>query len=491
MNPLRPLTARAHSELLRELIGLERSGQFDLAFQELRGVWDNTAEQPNVDNLDAPLAAETYLRCGALIGFLGHVRQIPTAQERSKNLLTKARTIFLEVYDLGKIAECENYLALAYWRTGEINEAQSWVEEAQSHELSEESHVALYSFVIRDLILLSQKKFVEVSANFAILEKVFESRADDFLIGSLYNNFGVAAKNLGNAVGALNALEKARDFFTASGNKIQIALAENNLSQLYKDQRLFARAHASIDRATQLFKEIKDRTREGFSLDTKALIFFDQGKFKEALQTVDKAIGILGLSENYAYLTETIATKARIQLFSNDFSTATLTLLEAVDLAKVRIGEKAAMNLISDFEQSLKQRNEEKKPAQDQVERAGIASDDLQLVLPKSLSHYEDYQGIWISNSDLEQYGLARGSLAIVVRDKVRRGDLIALIELSSDLVSCGLYDSDFGIVCLEALGSEPQLFDESDVKILGKIVGVCKKEKNTDGTLEVLALGL
>ena len=158
------------------------------------------------------------------------------------------------------------------------------------------------------------------------------------------------------------------------------------------------------------------------------------------------------------------------------------------------------MRLIREFEQSLQDRNiardKQNRNAPRQMQsvennRSGLASEDLKLVLPTSLSQYDDYQGIWISNSDLEQYGLARGSLAIVVPHKVLRGDLIALIELSSDLVSCGVYDSDFGIVCLEALGSEPQLFDESDVKILGKIVGVCKTEKNPDGTLEVVPLDI
>jgi len=79
----------------------------------------------------------------------------------------------------------------------------------------------------------------------------------------------------------------------------------------------------------------------------------------------------------------------------------------------------------------------------------------------------------------------------VVVPDKVRRGDLVALVELSNDLVSCGFYDSDFGIVCLEAGGSEPQLFDKSDVKILGKIVGVCGGSKNADGTLDVRPIDL
>lgn len=490
MKPFRPQTARSHADLLRELIGLERTGQFDQALHELRGIWENTTEQPNVDNLDIRSTAETYLRCGALIGFLGHFRQIPTAQERSKNLLTDARSLYLEIYDPEKIAECENYLALAYWRTGETNESQSWIDESQSHELPEICDVRLYSYVIRDLILLSKRKFVEVCSNFPALEEQFGEGADSFLAGSVYNNFGIAAKNLGNTTAALHALEKARDLFASSGNKNQIALAENNLSQLYKVERRFEDAHAAIDRATGLFKETKDRTREGFSLDTKALIYLEERKFAEALEAIDRAIAILGRSENYAYLAETIASKAKIQLFSDDFSTATLTLLEAVDLARVRISEKAALNLIGEFEQVLHTRNSEKRRPIE-TERTGIASGDLKLILPSSIAHFDEFQGVWINNSDLERYGLVRGSLAVVVPCNVARGDLVALVELESDLVSCGFYDKDFGIVCLEASGGEPQLFNQSDIKILGRIVGVCDVSDTPNEAMKVRALDL
>ena len=490
MNPLHPRTARAHSELLREAFALERSGQFDQALQELRVVWEDVTAQPDITGLDARSAAETYLRCGALIGFLGHIRQIPTAQERSKNLLTEARSLFLEIYDPEKIAECENYLALAYWRTGESNEATSWVEEAQSHKIAEKCDARLYSCVIRDLILLSQKKYVEVCANFPSTEHLFFDVEDAFLSGSVYNNYGIAVKNLGNTGAALPALEKARDLFTSSGNKLQIALAENNLSQLYKAKKKFAQAHAAVDRAIELYQETKDRTREGFTWDSKALIYLDQGKYAEALETVDKGIAILGKSENYAYLAETIATKARIQLYTDDFSTATLTLLEGVELAKFRISEDAAMNLIRDFERSFIERNAGRDQSE-HSERSGIASGNLKVILPPSLAHFDEYQGVWITNSDLEPYGLSRGSLAIVVPATVRQGDLVALIELENDLVSCGFYDADFGMICLEAGGSEPQLFDTSDVKVLGRIVGVCEVNGNADEALEARALDL
>ena len=492
MKPLRPRTARrAHSELLREIFDLERSGQFDQALHQLRGVWDNTTEPPVTSDLDPRLTAETYLRCGALIGFLGHIRQIPTAQERSRNLLTDARSLFLQMYDVEKIAECENYLALAYWRTGECNEAMSWIEEAQSRELSDVCDARLYSHVIRDLILLSQKRFVEVCSNFAEHKHLFGEGSDAFLSGSVYNNFALAARNLGDRSAALLALEKARDLFTSSGNKLQIALTENNLSFLYKTERRFAMAHKAVDRSIELYREIKDRTREGFTWDTKALIYFDEGKFAEAMETVERAVSILGKSENYAYLTETIGTKAKIQLYTDDFSTATLTLLEAVELAKMRISEEAATNLVRNFEAALEERNAApRRPSE--PERAGIAAaGDLKLILPSSLANFEDYQGVWITNSDLESHGLLRGSLAIVVPCSVRRGDLVALVEIENEQVSCGFYDRDFGIVCLEAGNSEPQLFNESDVRILGKIVGVCDTTEATEGTMKVRSLDL
>ena len=485
MNPLHPRPTRAQA-LLNELFALERTGMFEQALRELENIWEDTTQAPNVDGLDARSAADVYLRCGALIGFLGHARQIPTAQERSKNLLTEARTLFLEIYQPQKIAECENYLALAYWRNGEINEAESWVEVALAHYISPTCDTRLYSHVIQNLIRLQQKRFKEICTSFADLEETFLEHADNFLTGNFYMNFGLAAKNLGDTAVALGALRESRDFFAKAGNRVQIAMAENNLAQLFKADGRFREAHEAIDHATEMFELVGDRTRVGFSLDSKALIYYDEGKYSAALKTVDRALVILGMGDNFGYLTETMLTKAKIQLFADGFSTATLTLVEAVELAKIRIGEETATNLIAEFERALERLRIEK--AGD--EKTSLAPGDLKLIVPASIAHYKDYQGVWINNPHLETYGLPPGSLAVVVPCEVRRGDLVALVELDSDLVSCGVYDSDFGIVCLEAEGSEPQLFDQSDVKVLGRIVGMCPAAA-ADGTMYVKALKL
>lgn len=473
----------------KKIFELERCGKYEEALAELRDVWEDTATFPNVEHFDARSAAEIILRCGSLIGFLGHNKQIPNAQEKSKNLLTEARHRFLDIYKVEKIAECENYLALAYWRTGEAREAEVWLEESLSHNLPASNEIRLYTNITKCLVLLSIKKYKEIIANLNNLENHFLNCSDYCLKGDFYNNFAVALKNLGRTKEALSKFEVAKYYHQKSRHKIYLGTIENNLAQLYKSENLFPDAHQAIDRGTKIFRQIKDRTREGFSLDTKAQIYFAEKKYAEALKIAEKAIGILKTSENLAYLVETYLTKSKILLYLDDFAAAVFSLFEAVQIARVNTGEEAARDLIKEFEKTLLEKNKiagEDSFAEDQ---SGI--DNLKLILPSSISHYTEIQGVWIKNSHLENAGLRKNSLAIVAQTEIKRGDLAAISEIETGAVFCGIYDCDFGIVCLEGANGEPQLFDEKSVKILGKIVGVCNSEKDSDGKMIVQPINL
>ena len=132
--------------------------------------------------------------------------------------------------------------------------------------------------------------------------------------------------------------------------------------------------------------------------------------------------------------------------------------------------------MIKRFETALKEKNDPPKQ--------NLEYGDFELILPQSIAHFSDYRGIWIKNTQLEITGLVKGSLAIVVKAKVKRGDLVAVTEVESGEVSCGFYDADFGIVCIEGSQGEPQLFDEKEIRILGKIVGVCNSGRTEDESL-------
>lgn len=473
--------------MIRTTFAFERRGEYARALAEVKNIWEDIETVPNVEDLNSFEAAEIILRCGSLIGFEGHIKQIPNAQEHSKNLLTNALQRFITLKMSEKIVECENYLALAYWRTGELVEAQTWIEQSLLRNIQPNHNVRFYSKIIKCLILLAKKNYEEIIQTLKDEENNFLNCTDAGLKGDFYNHFGLALKNLGKTSQALQYLELARFYHQKSGHQIYLATVENNLAQTYKIERLFAKAHEAIDRSLQINRNLEDRTREGFTLDTKALIYFDEMKYKQALLTVETALALLQKSENKAYLVETLWTKTKILIYLDDISAATQCLFEAVQLAKIHISEEVVNNLMKDFETTLQEKNSPvsntpfTEPTRDE--------ETFELVLPPTIAHYHNVQGVRIRNSHLEKYDLPIDSLAIVVEDKIKRGDLIAVVEIATDSVVCGFYDSDFGIVCLENGEGEPTLFDESDIKILGKIIGVCHEEKDSDGKMPVKPL--
>ena len=475
--------------LAETLIKMERCGLYEEALAELTEIWADTSEVPSVAGMTAPEGAEIFLRCGSLIGFWGHNRQIKDSQIKAKNLLTEAHRRFLLIGDSEKIAECENYLALSYWRTGEINEAETFIEEALSHDLPISSETRIYAQLTKSLIHLSRGRNEEVVEHLKRLETEFRAYGDAFLNGSFSTNLGVALKNLGKTEESLRMFELARFYHQKSRHKIYLGTVENNLAQLYRATKQFARAHRAIDNGTKIFRQLKDRTREGFSFDTKALIYCEEEKFVQALETVEKAVEILRKSENFLYRAETHLTKAKILLRLNDFTAAIFALFEAVKIARENISEETARKFVGEFENALTEKN--KIAAENSVAPSELNAEEIELIVPAVIAQYGEIQAVRIKNAHLENIGLSINSLAIVANVEVKRGDLTAVCEKDGDEISCGFFDREFGIVCLEIPGSEPLLYDEEKIEILGKIVGVGRLANTTNGKIAIEPLNL
>jgi tetratricopeptide (TPR) repeat protein len=475
--------------LIGNLFKLERCGRYEDALAELQDIWEDTSKLPDVSEFSDQIAAEIILRCGAVIGFHGHNKQISDSQENSKNLLTEARRRFEAINNLEKIAECNNYLALAYWRKGELVEAEAWVEENFSYKLNRISDVWINCNLIKSLLLNSNEKYEETLTLLRPVENYVQKSGNSFLYGVFSANLGIALKDTGKTAEALKYLELSRYFHQKSQHLVYLGTTENNLALLYNAIGSFDKAHKAVDNATKVFKNAKDITREGFSFDTKAQIYFAEGEYTKALKVVEKGINILTKSENIALLVETYLTKAKILLYLDDLTAAFLCLSDAVQIAKTNISEERATTLVKEFELAL---NEKNSPVINEVfTEKEIVEEKIELILHPSIAHYEEFQGVWIKNSHLENYGLRKGSLAVVTKDKIKRGDLVAISENVDGSVLCGFYDADFGIVCLEGIGEEPRLFDENDITILGKIIGVGNAHNETSGKITVEPLKL
>jgi len=474
--------ARTPTQLAEKLRKLEWQGRYSEALQDCLEVVDGKACIPALEGADQRERAELLLRYGALIGFCGHISQIANSQEQSKDLLTKALAEFIDLGDEEKIAECENYIALAYSRLGEQNECLLWLDSSLQRNCPSTSTTRLHAHLARALINLEKREFEQNIVFLSSLDSFFLENGDPFLLGNFYTNLGVSLKDTGRDSDALRCLKLSRYYNGKAGHKIYQGTSENNLAQFYWLTGDFEKAHRAIDNAVRIFRGINDKSREGFSYDTKANIFIAEKKFSNALRCIDKAVDILKRGENASFHAEALLTKAKTLLYLDRFSDAVMALVDAVNLIRVKVDEESAKNHIEEFATVLQEVSSARTANTASISGTG----GLNLLVPASLAHYPSYSGVRVHNSNLDRFGLRRGSLAIVVDEEVKRGDLVAMEDPKTGTIRCGIFDREFGLVCLDSGDGEPQLFDENDVKILGKIVGVGVDTKTGSGEIVV-----
>jgi len=112
------------------------------------------------------------------------------------------------------------------------------------------------------------------------------------------------------------------------------------------------------------------------------------------------------------------------------------------------------------------------------------AGAQLEILVPPGVADHLSYRGVWVQNSFLDSIGISSGSLALVVDTRPMRGQPAAIQHKETGEVSCGYFDEAFGFISLEDELGDPTLFEDSDVAVLGKIVGVCRDEKTAEGRM-------
>ena len=331
---------------LSEARNAESKGHYEKAFQCLAPFWDGYSQFPSAIGLTDAESAELFLRFGGIVGFLGNSQKITNSQEISKNLLTQARRKFLSLADVEKTAECENYLALAYERTGELTEAFDWLNESFSRNLPENHQTRINSFVIETLLDINGGKYEKVLQRGDELQEIFQKFASNSHNGSFHNNLAIAHKNLGHKDEALKHLKTARDFFQKANHQSYYGAAENNLAQLLHKVGLFEEAHHCAQNATRIFEQIGDKMREGYSFETRAQIFAAEGKFDQALKFVNSAIELLESGESHRNLVESYRTKVRILLYLDALPEALTVMVAAHNIAALYISQELSKEII-------------------------------------------------------------------------------------------------------------------------------------------------
>lgn len=260
-------------------------------------------------------------------------------QDAAKDLLTQSMRGASPI----QVARSQIYLALCYWRAGEMQEALACSEAPLSVALVGDD--LLRAKLARAVILRSNGRLLE-SLN--VLEECegVSKNAAPILLGKLHNQIGLTLHELGKGEPAAIQYELASFCFEACGNYSLEAVALNNVAGLLFTQGKFSKARATIDRAISLFAEVSDG-RLGNALDQRAQIQIAEGNFSAAERSAKEAVEILGKG-NPDFLAEALVTHGRALAKLKRFSDARSSLEKASSLCdhlgdKMRAGEAYAV----------------------------------------------------------------------------------------------------------------------------------------------------
>jgi tetratricopeptide (TPR) repeat protein len=289
------------------------------------------------------------LRCGSLVGYIGSCQQTKHAQEFSKNLLVEAGDLFSILDITEKVAECETYTASSYLRMGELDEARIWINLAFRHKIAKNSETRLYTHIIDNLILIAEKKYVDLIYKCRGIEKLFRSSSYYVLQGNFNNNYAIALMRINEKERAIKRFNLAKSFYQKTKHYLYLALLENNVAIFYETEKKYAEAHKSVKAAIENYKKAGDKSHQGYSIDTQAHIYMSEGKYEEALKCSNDAIRILSSGENYCYLANSMQTKSRIQFYLKDYSESMKTIVAAINIASIHISPTQAKKFIDDY----------------------------------------------------------------------------------------------------------------------------------------------
>jgi tetratricopeptide (TPR) repeat protein len=341
--------------VINEFLEAEYQGLYQQSFEILLPFWDSNSNSPNTSGLTAEEQAEIFLRFGGVVGFLGNTNLIQNAQETSKNLLTQAHQQFANLSLNEKIAECENYLALAYTRTGEYNEAEDWLRVSFSRNLEKTNPIWLYSNVIESIINFHRGNFKEIIKSSVPLNNLFKENAPYFLNGCFHNHIGLAYKHLGNKKNALKHLKLASLYFQKADHKNYFGATQNNLAHFLLFCNEYNAAHACAQLAIKIFSEIGDKTRTAFAFDTQAQIYLAEGKLEMALNNANLAIEILQDGDSHRKLVECYRIKIKILIQLNQIPEALMVMTAAHNIANLYISQELGKKIIDEVSSMIKE----------------------------------------------------------------------------------------------------------------------------------------
>jgi len=321
--------------------GLEDAGEFDRAAEILQPFWKGVPHHPQTDGLSDHARAELLLRTGTLTGWLGSAKQVPSAQEIAKDLISESAAVFEALGMIERVAEARVDLSTCYWREGALDEARVTVRhvlDSLGDKKSEQRLRALLNAAIIEKVETRSRDALRIYSEAAPL---FEESANHALKGKFHNAHATLLRSLGTAEQREDYIDKALVEYVAAsyhfeqaGNRRFQARIENNVGFLFASIGRFAEAQQHLSRARSLHLSVGDYGGAAGAEDSRAQAFLLEGKYDLAEKAARSAVRAMKRGGEQALLAEALTTHGKALARLKQPHVAKTTLDHAVEIAR-------------------------------------------------------------------------------------------------------------------------------------------------------------
>ncbi|MGQ0760917.1 MAG: response regulator [Acidobacteriota bacterium] len=341
-NQSRNLTVNERAEVACRLAKqFEKAGDYEQACEALFEFWPDRAREPRVSEIDELRKAEVLLRIGAVASWLGWAEQRVESQESARNVLTQSIEIFEALGSTQRTTEARGELGMSYWREGSYDEARINLAHSLSSVDSENGELKAILLIRAAIVEVDTQQFHRALQLYHEAFPLIESTGDHSLKGSFHNGYGLLLRRLATPENREDYIDRALIEYSAASfhyeqaaNLRAAARVEANLGFLYFTIGRYQDAHYHLDRARDLFLQLKDVGTAAQVDETRARTLLAEGSLKNAERTIKAAVRVLEKGGQQAVLAEALTTQGIIAARSGNQARAGLLLQRAIVIAE-------------------------------------------------------------------------------------------------------------------------------------------------------------
>lgn len=325
----------------RQAKELERLGDYEGARETLSEFWDASTNLVTVDQLDDALKADVLLRVGSVASRVGSAAPSEGTQEIAKDFISQSIRIYEELANRRKVAEARADLALCYWREGAFDEARINLTKALSETSKDDTDLRALILIRTGIVEADSRRLSEALKIYTEAADLVEHSGDHYLQGTFHISLGTTLRRMADANNLEAYLDRALIEYAAASfhfeqarNKRYFANVENNLGFLLFTIGRYQEAHSHLDRARQLYSELKDTYSVAHADETRARTFLAAGRLTDAERIIRSAVRVLERGDEKATLADALTTYGTVKARLGKFVRARQLLDRAIEIAE-------------------------------------------------------------------------------------------------------------------------------------------------------------